>query len=309
MKPIVTLTLNPTIDASTQAQTVHPTRKVRTFEERYDPGGGGINVARVINELGGRSLAVYLAGGLTGDVLDDMVKRAGVRHWTVPIGGLTRVSHVVHELSTGKEFRFTPEGPEVSEAEWRTCLDQLAMLEFDYLVASGSLPRGVPEDFYPLTAGIAEAKGAKFVLDTSGPALKATFGHGVHLAKPSLGELESVVGRKLRTHDEQCSAARDLIQSGAVEILAVTLGHEGALLVSADATLRLAAPEVEVRSAVGAGDSFLGAMTLALSRGRPLEDAFALGIAAGTATVTSVGTELCRRADVQALYERIRSAA
>jgi 6-phosphofructokinase 2 len=111
MKPIVTLTLNPSIDAATQVETVRPTRKVSTFDARYDPGGGGINVARVINELGGRSVAVYLAGGLTGGVLDDMVKRAGVRHWTVPIGGLARVSHVVHELSTGKEFRFTPKVP------------------------------------------------------------------------------------------------------------------------------------------------------------------------------------------------------
>ena len=181
MKPIMTLTLNPTIDAAAKTETVRPTHKVRTFDERYDPGGGGINVARVVNELGGRSLAVYLAGGLTGGVLDNMVKRAGVRHWTVPIAGLTRVSHVVHELSTGREFRFTPEGPEILEEEWRTCLEQLTMLDFDYLVASGSLPRGVPEDFYRTAAGIAKGKRAKFVLDTSGPALKAALGHGIHL--------------------------------------------------------------------------------------------------------------------------------
>jgi 6-phosphofructokinase 2 len=306
MKPIVTLTLNPSIDAASQAETVRPTRKVRTFRERYDPGGGGINVARVINELGGRSLAVYLAGGLTGGVFDDMVKRAGVRHWTVPIAGLTRVSHSVHELSTGKEFRFTPEGPEILEAEWRTCLEQLAMLEFDYLVASGSLPHGVPEDFYQIAAGIAATKRAKFILDTSGPALKAAFGHGVHLAKPSLGELEGVIGRDLKDADALKSAAQELVLSGAVEILAVTMGHEGALLFTAAGVEHLRAPEVEVKSAVGAGDSFVAAMTLGLAQGRPVDEAFAFGVAAGTATVTTIGTELCRREDVEALYQRVR---
>lgn len=308
MKPIVTLTLNPSIDAAAKAETVRPIRKVRTSEERYDPGGGGINAARVINELGGRSLALYLAGGLTGGVLDDMVERAGVRHWTLPIRGLTRVSHVVHELATGNEFRFTPEGPEVLEEEWRACLEQLSMVEFDCLVASGSLPRGVPEDFYRLVAEIAAAKRARFVLDTSGPALKAALGHGIHLAKPSLGELEGVVGRDLKDPATLQSAAEDLVRSGAVEILAVTMGHEGALLASAAGNRRLRAPRVEVRSAVGAGDSFVAAMTLGLARGHPIEEAFALGVAAGTATVMTIGTELCRRADVERLYGQILSA-
>jgi 6-phosphofructokinase 2 len=305
MKPIVTLTLNPSIDAASKAEIVRPTRKVRTFDERYDPGGGGINVARVINELGGRSLAVYLAGGLTGGVLDTMVKRSGVRHWTVPIAGLTRVSHVVHEISTGREFRFTPEGPEILEEEWRTCLEQLTMLDFDYLVASGSLPRGVPEDFYRNVAKVAAAKGAKFVLDTSGPALKATLGFGIHLAKPSRGELESLTGQDLKDPDALVSAAQDLVVSGTVEHLVVTMGHEGALLVSAEGVKRLHAPEVEVKSAVGAGDSFVGAMTLGLALGRPLDEAFALGVAAGTATVTTIGTELCQREVVEALYETL----
>jgi 6-phosphofructokinase 2 len=234
-----------------------------------------------------------------------MVKRAGVRHWTVPIAGLTRVSHVIHELSTGREFRFTPEGPEILEEEWRTCLEQLTMLDFDYLVASGSLPCGVPEDFYRTAAGIAAAKRAKFVLDTSGPELKAALGHGIHLAKPSRGELEGLTGQDLKDPDALVSAAQDLVASGAVEHLVVTMGHEGALLVSAAVVKRLRAPEVEVRSAVGAGDSFVAAMTLGLALGRPLDEAFALGVAAGTATVTTIGTELCRREVVEALYETL----
>ena len=204
-----------------------------------------------------------------------------------------------------RRFRFTPEGPEILEEEWRTCLEQLTMLDFDYLVASGSLPRGVPEDFYRNVAKVASTKGAKFVLDTSGPALKAALGYGIHLAKPSRGELESLTGQDLKDPDALVSAAQDLVVSGTIEHLVVTMGHEGALLVSAAEVKRLRAPEVEVKSAVGAGDSFVGAMTLGLALGRPLDEAFALGVAAGTATVTTIGTELCQREVVEALYETL----
>ncbi|HEY0836037.1 MAG TPA: 1-phosphofructokinase family hexose kinase [Azospirillum sp.] len=308
MKPIVTLTPNPAIDVSCQAEAVRSVRKIRTTGERFDPGGGGINVARVINELGGRSLAVYLSGGPTGAVLDDLVRAAGVRHWRIPIAGATRINQVVFERSSREEFRFTAEGAAVTEAEWRCCLDDLDLLDFDCLVASGSLPRGVPTDFYAMVARVAAAKGARFVVDTSGEPLRAVLGHGVHLAKPSVGELEQAVGRSLRDPQSLEAAARELVASGGAEILAVSLGAEGALLATASGVARLRAPEVAVKSAVGAGDSFVGAMTLALIQGRSPDDALALAVAAGTATAMTPGTQLCRRTDVDALYQRLRPA-
>ncbi len=115
MPPIVTLTLNPAIDAACQADEVRPIRKIRTSNERYEPGGGGINVARVIKELGGEALAVYCAGGLIGQALGEMVAAAGLDRRAIQIAGLTRVSHTVFERSTGKEYRFVPEGPALSE--------------------------------------------------------------------------------------------------------------------------------------------------------------------------------------------------
>src|SRR5687767_2363533 len=128
MKPIVTLTLNPAIDAACVADEVVPMRKVRTREERYDPGGGGLNVARVVRELGGEALAFYLAGGTTGGALEGLIERSGLAAVRVPIAGLTRVSHTVFETSTGHEFRFTPDGPEVSPGEWRHLLDLVSVL-------------------------------------------------------------------------------------------------------------------------------------------------------------------------------------
>lgn len=307
MKPIVTLTLNPAIDSSCQADQVHPVHKIRTFEERYDPGGGGVNVARVIRELGGDAIAVYLAGGLTGQAFTHMIDAIGLQRRAVPVRGYTRVSHTVYERSSGQEYRFVPQGPEIHEDEWQACLRELEDLDFDYLVASGSLPKGVPDDFYARIAQMVSARGARFVVDTSGAALKQTLEAGVFLVKPNLRELESVVGRPLREPAEQEEAARQLVDRGRAEIVTVSLGADGALLATGAGCRRLRAPRVKPRSAVGAGDSFVGAMTLGLAQGRTPEDAFALAVATGTATVLTMGTELCRREDVERIYRQIRA--
>ncbi|WP_299820967.1 1-phosphofructokinase family hexose kinase [uncultured Jannaschia sp.] len=307
MKPIVTLTLNPSIDGAAEAETVRPIHKVRTSDDRYDPGGGGINVARVMRELGGPTLAVYLAGGATGAVFDDLLAATAITRRRISIADHTRISHAVFERSSGMEYRFVPEGPLVAEAEWRACLAALDEIDCDYLVASGSLPRGVPQDFYALAGEAARRKGIKLVLDTSGAALRAGIGDGVYLIKPSLGEFETLVGRRLPAPAEQEAAAHELIASGATQIVALTLGRDGALLVTANGALRLAPPAVPVRSAVGAGDSFLAAMTLAVAWGRSVEDAFAYGMAAGAAAVLSPGTELCRREDVERLYAEMQA--
>jgi 6-phosphofructokinase 2 len=305
MKAIVTLTLNPTIDSSCQADEVRPVRKIRTFDERYDPGGGGINAARVIHELGGEAIAVYLAGGLTGQAFNHMVDAIGLAHRAVPISGLTRVAHTVYERSTGLEYRFVPEGPEIHEEEWQACLRELATLDYDYLVASGSLPKGLPDDFYVQVARMAADRGARMVLDTSGKALELALASGVYLVKPNLRELEAAVGRTLREAAEQEAAARQLIAQGGAEIVTVSLGADGALLATGEGCYRLRAPRITPRSAVGAGDSFVAAMTLGLAQGRPPKDAFALAVAAGTAAVLTMGTELCRREDVERIYRQI----
>jgi 6-phosphofructokinase 2 len=306
MKPILTLTLNPSIDGSSEAETVRPIRKIRTTNERFDPGGGGINVSRVIHELGGASQAIYLSGGATGPILEDILQHRGITGRRIPIGDHTRVSHAVFERSTGLEYRFVPEGPEVRPNEWQNCLAVLEELDFDYLVASGSLPRGVPADFYCRVATLARRKKAKFVLDTSGDALRETLSAGgVYLVKPSLGELEQLVGYPLRESGAIEDAAMHFVRDGSADLIAVTMGHEGAVLVQTSGATRLSALEVEVHSAVGAGDSFLAAMTLALVQGATPEFAFRRGVAAGAAAVLTPGTELCKREDVDRLFAQL----
>jgi 6-phosphofructokinase 2 len=305
-KRIVTLTLNPAVDASCATEEVRPVNKLRTTNDRLDPGGGGINVARVVNELGGQSFAVYAAGGRSGDVLDELVRDAGVMAHRIATAEPTRVSHVVFERRSGQEYRFTPEGPMLAESEWQAALAFVELLDFDYLVASGSLPRGVPDDLYARLAEVVKKRRARLVVDTSGPALAAALGAGVHLVKPNRSEFARLLGRDLGDPAELAAAATELVASGSTELLAVTMGHEGALLATPDGIWRLGTPEVEARSAVGAGDSFVAGMTWGLASGESVERAFALGVAAGTATVLTPGTELCHLVDVQRFFRDLR---
>jgi 6-phosphofructokinase 2 len=306
MKPIVTLTLNPTIDSASEAERVQPTHKIRTRNERYYAGGGGINVARVIATLGGDALPVYLAGGPTGALLSDLLRAQGFATTVIPIAGTTRISHAVFERATGLEYRFVAEGPEVAPGEWRRCLATVQGLDFDWLVASGSLPRGMPVEAYAELAAIAAARGARFVLDTSGPALAAAVAAGgIHLLKPSVGELATLLDRPLDTAAAQEAAAVELVARG-VGIVALTMGHHGALLAHAGGVRLVRPPHVEARSTTGAGDSFLAAMVLALAEGEPLDDAFRRGVAAGAAAVLTPGTELCDATDVARLTAALR---
>lgn len=302
---IVTLTLNPTVDLASDADAVRPVRKVRTRDETFDPGGGGVNVSRVLRELGAETMAVIAAGGVSGRLLEELLEEGGLPHTSVPIAGRTRVSYTVHDLGAKQEYRFVPEGPVLAEAEWKAALDTLGHSQGGWTVASGSLPRGVPDDFYARAAADAARRGRRFALDTSGPPLRAALGYGLALIKPSRGEFEALMGEPLRTPEAQAWAALRLVRDGAAELVAVTLGHEGALLAEPAGVLRLPALDVPALGAVGAGDSFLAAMVCALSRGESPREAFALGMAAGAAAVMRPGTAHPRAADVEALRRRI----
>ncbi len=306
---IVTLTLNPALDMATSAQIVRPTRKTRTFGEHLDPGGGGVNVARTVHVLGGNAEAILLAGGTTGAMVAELLAEQGVPHRVVPIAARTRISMTVIEQSSGLEYRFVPEGPEVSEAEWRAALDLLETVPGDWLVASGSLPRGAPGDLYAQVARIAAWRGLPFVLDTSGPALRAALGSGIALLKPSLGELEALLGRRLADPAAQEAEAQALVRDGSAKMVALTLGPDGAVLATADGVVRLRPGDATAHSAVGAGDSFLGAMVLALARDESPEHALAWGIAAGTVAIGGIGTARITRAAVEARYRSLTAGA
>jgi 6-phosphofructokinase 2 len=299
--------MNPAVDLSTDTERVVPTNKLRCGVPSHDAGGGGINVARVLTRLGGAAHALCPAGGPSGEWLKGRMLEEGLTATFLPMAIETRVSFTVHEQSSGAEYRFVMPGPTLAEAEWRSCLQALMDLNpFPvWVVASGSLPPGVPADFYAQLAHLCRERGARLVLDATGPALAAAMAEGVYLVKPNLRELSELVGEPLESPAAWCAAAQGLVDRGAAEVVALTLGHLGAVLVTREGIWCADPLPVPVVSAVGAGDSFLGGMVWALHDGQPLLDAFAWGVAAGSATLLTAGTALCRAEDVHRLRTQV----
>ena len=306
MKPVATLTVNPTIDVAYEVDHMVLTHKVRAFSENHDPGGGGINVARVLARLGTPVRCHYLSGGPTGQTLDGLLAQQGLDVAPVRIAGHTRICTNILEREGGNEYRIIAPGPDVAAAEWQASLDVLEAAECSWIVASGSLAPGMPDDFYARVAAIARRRGVPMALDTSGRGLPGGLsGAGLFLLKASEGELADLAGRDLPDHAALADAAMALIAAGKARLVAVTMGGEGALLAGPEGVSFLPAIAIPVKSAVGAGDSFLAGMVHALSHGEDAQSAFRLGLAAGAAALLTQGTGLALAEDIARLRAQI----
>ncbi|OAN39874.1 1-phosphofructokinase family hexose kinase [Mycolicibacterium iranicum] len=301
---VVTLTMNPALDVTADAENVLPTEKIRCRAERYDAGGGGINVARFIHALGEPVSAVFTAGGSTGSRVVDLVNAAGVPNTPVRIGGSTRESFTVNERTTGKQYRFVLPGPVVNTAEQDQCLDVLrrAATSARFVVASGSLPPGVRPDFYQCVADVCRRADARLILDASGGGLTHVTS-GVRVLKPSVRELRECVDRRLENEAEQIAAARELIVRGMTEAVVVSLGAQGALVVESSGSERVPAIPMNAVSGVGAGDAMVAGMVVGLLRGWALGRAVRYGTAAAAAKLQTPGTSTFQVTEVDRLFD------
>ena len=307
MKGIATLTMNPSLDMSCSVERVSADRKLRAEDLRREPGGGGINVSRAVKELGGVATAIYLAGGPLGDMLETLLDGQEIRQRPISIAAHTRENVTVLERETDKQYRFVMPGPEVIDEETERCFRELfsGFSRPDFLLASGSLPPGVPEEFYARAAAEARGRRIRFILDTRGEPLRLALKEGLYLAKPNLRELREATGKPLEKHDQVAEAARGLVEDGAAEVVVVSLGADGVVLAQRDGTSAIAAPEVPVKSKVGAGDSMLAGIVLRLAEDKSVAEAVRFGVAAGTAAVTTPGTRLCERLETERLYREM----
>ena len=307
MSDILTVTMNPALDVSARTGHLHPTSKLRCDQVERHPGGGGINVARVLHRLGADCAALCLLGGPSGSMVAQLLADEGVSCIPVSIAGHTRESFTVHERDSGQEYRFVLPGPDISPRELDAFVSVLSLQPSPrFMVASGSLPPGVPAHFYVQLAKTAMAQGAKLVVDGSGEALGACLDHGVYMVKPSLREMRELTGYPLATLQDVRAAALEWVKGNRAQVVAVSLGHQGAVLASAEAVWFAPPLPVTVVSAVGAGDSFVAGMVWALSQGAALDSAFAYGVAAGSAALSSSGTGLCAPQDVHTGVQSVK---
>jgi 6-phosphofructokinase 2 len=305
MKPfdIVTLTVNPALDKSAHFRGLVPEQKIRCEEPRYDAGGGGVNVSKAIARLDGDSLCVFTSGGPIGLMLEELVQKESIAFKAIKTKNWTRESFVAVDDNTNSQYRFGFPGSPISELEKSDIVQTIQELKPKFLVLSGSLNEGLPTDFYQYIAYLAKQSGSKVIVDTSGEALQKVLETGVYLIKPNVGELAKLIGVERLEMDEVVHAAQKLIEKGSAEIVVVSLGPQGAVLVTATQTEFVPAPNVVKKSTVGAGDSMVGAMVWALSQNKNLKEVVQWGVACGSAATMNEGTQLFKLEDAKRLFE------
>jgi 6-phosphofructokinase 2 len=307
MSKIITITFSPSIDKSASVEALIPEKKMKCLSPKLEPGGGGINVARVVNRLGGDVTAIFPSGGYTGMFFNHLLENENVPFVSIQSKNETKENFVILDQKTNQQFRFGMPSNALFENEWNDCLKAIENYNnVDFIIASGSLPPGIPMDIYAQLSKISKSINAKFVVDTSGEALKKAVNEGVYLLKPNLEELGILLDLKdLKTENIEI-AARELMTKNQIEIIVVSLGANGAMLVTKEEAFTIKPPKVTVKSTVGAGDSMVAGIVFGLSNNLSLKECLQYGIACGTATTMNLGSELCNKNDVDGLLKSFR---
>ncbi len=310
MSKVITVTLNPAIDKSTTVPVLAPEKKLKCTQPVFEPGGGGINVARAIKKLGGKATALYLAGGYTGKFFSQLLEKEHIDTVVIEIANHTRENLIVLDSASNLQYRFGMPGPVIEEKEWKKLLSILEQMnDISYLVASGSVPAGVPTDIFARIASIAKKKKIRCIVDTSGEALQLAAAESVYLLKPNLGELASLVGAEDIEIGMVDTVAGKLVAGGKCEVVVVSMGAAGAMLVTKEMVSHITAPVVKRKSTVGAGDSMVAGIITGMMKNMSMADAARYGVACGTAATINPGTELCRLEDVERLFPQIQVTA
>jgi 6-phosphofructokinase 2 len=305
MNAILTITLNPTIDKNYNVDKLIPEHKLRVANPRVDAGGGGINVSKGIGKLGGKSTILTLTGGRNGDLLRELIGNEGIELIAIDLDDESRESIVISEQISNQQFRIVVDGPTISEQKAHSILETInKIIPFPAIVvASGSLPKGLKDDFYAEIGKIVEKKGAKYIVDTSGEPLLKAVEQGVYLVKPNLLELSKLSGSAELELDDVDDAAMELIKMGKCEVVVVSMGASGAMLVTKNECERIVAPNVNRKSTVGAGDSMVAGMVWGMQQGFSFKQMIRIGVACGSAATLNEGTQLFKKEDANRLYK------
>lgn len=306
MRKILTISLNPALDSAAEVEEVVPDIKLRCVNPTLEPGGGGVNVSRAIALLGGESAAFVALGGATGNMLAELLSDAGINIIRFSGPGLTRHSTAIFETGSGRQFRFGQPGPEWSADDAARAMQTIEghLRAGMLVVATGSLPPGVADDFYVALGQRVKSAGAEMIVDTSGAALNAinTNGHGlVKVLRTDRHESEILAGGPLATLKEAGHFARTLARQGLADMVIFGRGANGSVFATPQDCFHCVSPKGEVVSKVGAGDSFVGGLALGMARGLSFEEAGKLATATAAAAVLTPGSQLCEPSTVARL--------
>jgi 6-phosphofructokinase 2 len=304
---IATVTLNPSLDKTVTVEELVVDEANRWTSLRRDPGGKGINVSRVIHELGGETIAYGFIGGFDGEALKHLLRQHGVPFDFTPIKGEIRSNFIITDSKTRRQTRIDAPGPNISRDELRKLIDKITRIKTkpDFLVLAGSVPPGVPADIYRQLIEKAKESGIKTVLDSDNKWLKEGIKAKPNVIKPNVHEAEELLEVQLRDELAIIEAVKALVSKG-IEVAAISRGKDGIIVATKEKVLKVTSPQVEVRSTVGAGDSTIAGLVLKLSQGHGIEEASQWAAAAGTAATLTPGTELCRREDVERLLPQVK---
>ncbi|MCK0097397.1 1-phosphofructokinase family hexose kinase [Yoonia sp. F2084L] len=311
---ILTITLNPAVDLATNVAEVIAGPKLRCAVPRFDPGGGGVNVARAVCKLDGSARALVAVGGAMGDRLLQLLAAENVPALPVAVSGETRQSFAVTDDSTGAQFRFSVPGELMTPTDAGHLLAAIAeqIPQDGFVVISGSVAPGLPIDFLSQIIAVTAPKGARVIIDTSGAALDRLIAHPatpVHLLRVDQNEAAQAATHPMTTIADSVAFAAELLARGVAKTVVMGRGAEGSVLVSQNHRFFSHPPHVKVRSKIGAGDAFVGAMTLALARGKAPCKALQWGVAAASATVSTKGTALCNLTHAEACFAKCQTDA
>lgn len=325
---IYTLTPNPALDLSGNVQRLVPNEKNYVKDERRDPGGNGINAARIATRLGAKTLALGYLGGATGEEIKMLLKKEKVATRFTPIHGHTRVNVTVSNQETHQQTRLTFPGPEITQAELKALLKEIRSLKAPGIfILGGSLPKGCPDSFHAQVTKAAYKQGLGVIVDVPAKWIESILeleDVTPLMLKPNQTELEEWYGIPLKTDDQIAIAAMEMAQK--VSIVCVSLADRGAILAACDRAWFAEAPKVQAKGTVGAGDSMVGAMAARLIRsGVTRADQFGLaactssdeippilaemlqwGLAAGAATAQVSGTSLAQADAIRKLTGKVK---
>ncbi|MCL7763110.1 1-phosphofructokinase family hexose kinase [Polaribacter sp. Z014] len=298
---VVTLTINPALDKSAKVVEMTPFDKLECSDITYHPGGGGINISRVLHRLSIESHCVFPYGGKTGEHLKDLLVDQQVNVFATPISIWTRENFAVFEVKTGLQYRFGMPTASFSEAEMENVekLINEQVATNDIFVISGSLPKGLPTDYYSKIIKSLKAKDVKVIVDTSGPVFNEVLKNELFLIKPNQKELARLAGKDSLNKEEQEAFAMQLVTNKTAQYVVVSLGKDGAFMAHKNGVEYVTAPVISVKSTIGAGDSMVAGLIYAITQNESPKNILRWGVACGVSATLSEGSDLAHKENIE----------